>query len=135
MAFVQKRQVLFGECDPAGILYTPRIADHLVEACLAFLSESLGAPVERRMFELGVSLPARALNMEFLRSMTWDDVIDVEVGISRLGSRSFTMAIDGRNSEGESAFRGQLTMVCISMESLKAVTIPKTLRQALQPAA
>jgi acyl-CoA thioesterase FadM len=29
MAFVQKRQVLFGECDPAGILYTPRIADHL----------------------------------------------------------------------------------------------------------
>ena len=123
--------MLFGECDPAGILYTPSIANYLVEASLAFLSARLGSPVERAMFDIGVSLPARALKMDFLRSMTWDDLVRVGVSVAELRSRSFTLTINGRNEDDECAFEGQLTMVCISTQTRKAVSIPDRLREAL----
>lgn len=124
--------MLFGDCDPAGILYTPTIANYLVEACLAFLTERLGAPVERTMFNQGVSLPARAMNIEFLRSMTWDDIIHIEVAVESLRTRSLSLAIHGRNDAGETAFRGELAMVCISTVNRKAVTMPAALKRALE---
>ena len=132
MSFEQERKVLFGDCDPAGILYTPRIANYLVEASLAFLTARLGAPAERTMFDIDISLPARALKMDFLRSMTWDDIVRVGVDVAELRSRSFTLAIHGRNENDESAFEGQLTMVCISTKTRKAVSIPDRLRSVLQ---
>ena len=32
MSFISKRTILFGDCDPAGIVYTPRIGYFVVEA-------------------------------------------------------------------------------------------------------
>jgi acyl-CoA thioesterase FadM len=134
MSWKQSRTVLFGECDPAGIMYTPCIADYVVEATLAFLSHRLGKPVERFMYGLGYSLPARALNMEFFKSMTWDEVIDIEVSIHEMRSRSFTVAVTGRNAGGDKTFQGHLTMVSMSPELGKAVTVPPELKKALEPA-
>ena len=132
MSFVQKRTVLFGECDPAGIMYTPCIADYLVEATLAFLSHRLGNPVERYMYALGYSLPARAMNMEFLKSMTWDEVIEIHVGLSEIRSRSFTVAVSGKNAKGEETFKGHITMVSMSPAEGRAKRIPPELQSALQ---
>ena len=57
MHLVEKRTILFGECDPAGILYTPRICEYIVEGALRFLSTSLGEPFERYVFAQNLSLP------------------------------------------------------------------------------
>ncbi len=132
MPFVQKRTVLFGECDPAGILYTPCIADYVVEATLAFLTDRLGRPVERYMYGLGYSLPARALHMEFFKSMTWDEVIDIEVGVHEMRTRAVTVAVTGRNASGDKTFQGHLTMVSMSPGKGQAVAMPAELRGALE---
>lgn len=58
-AFVHRRRILFGDCDPGGIMYTPRVTHFVIEASLDFLSDRLGGPAERRMFEMGVAPPAR----------------------------------------------------------------------------
>lgn len=79
MSFRTSRVILFGDCDPGGIVYTPRIAHFVVEASLDFLSHALGGPAARRLFGMGVLPPARALSTEFLHPMTWDEVIDIEV--------------------------------------------------------
>ena len=42
MPFITTRTVLFGDCDPAGIVYTPRIAYFVIEAIHEFLSDRLG---------------------------------------------------------------------------------------------
>ncbi len=40
-------------------MYTPRVTHFVIEASLDFLSDRLGGPAERRMFEMGVAPPAR----------------------------------------------------------------------------
>lgn len=133
MNFTQQRTVLFGECDPAGIMYTPHIASYIVEASLAFLSHRLGSPVERFIHGLGYSIPARALTMEFYKSMTWDEIIEIEVTLQELRTRSFTLAVTGRNAQEDKTFQGQLTMVSMSPELGKAVAVPDALRASLEP--
>ena len=77
MPFTTTRTILFGDCDPAGIVYTPRIAYFVIEAIHEFLSDRLGGEGLRKVFAMGILPPARALSIEFLSSMTWDEVISI----------------------------------------------------------
>ena len=66
MKFITKRTILFGDCDPAGIIFTPRVAYFVVEAVHEFLTHILGGPGIRRIFAMDVLPPARAMSIEFL---------------------------------------------------------------------
>jgi len=131
MTFIHKRTVLFGECDPIGIIYTPRISDYLVEASLAFLSHRLNQPCERYLAGLGVGIPARALNIEFLKSMTWDEVISTKVTLEKIGSSSLTLSATGRNASGDLTYTGQITLVFISAADGNITSIPGEIRRSL----
>jgi YbgC/YbaW family acyl-CoA thioester hydrolase len=126
--FMTRRRVLFGECDPGGVVYTPRFADYVAEAILAFLTDRLGAPAERRLAELGVLSPGRALSIEFLRPLTWDDEVVLRVAVVRMSTRSITYAVEALTLDGEVAFRSRLTQVCVSAETKRPVGIPEALR-------
>ncbi|WP_198338927.1 acyl-CoA thioesterase [Lysobacter capsici] len=132
MPFQTSRVILFGDCDPGGVVYTPRIAHFVVEACLDFLSHALGGPAARRLFALGILPPARALSIEFLHPMVWDEVIAIEVVVERLGEHSFTLAVDAANAEGTRTFRASITQVTISPETRRPVPLPLELRTALE---
>lgn len=129
--FKIRRRVLFGDCDPAGFIYTPRIAYFVVEATHEFLSVRLGAPAVRRILELGILPPARALSFEFLSPLTWDDEIDIHVAVAEVRSHSFSFAVEALTSKGYPAFKAQLTQVCVSLETKRPVEVPETLRRAL----
>lgn len=131
MTFISQRNVLFGDCDPAGIVYTPRIAYFVIEAAHDFLTHILGEPAIRALFTMAILPPARALSIEFLAPMVWDDIIDIEVMCEELKTTSFTFLVVGRNSTGEATFRSTLTQVCISAENKRPIAIPEPLRQAL----
>ena len=133
MPFITTRTILFGDCDPAGIVYTPRIAYFAVEAIHEFLSHRLGGEGLRKVFAMGVLPPARALNLEFLSPMTWDEVIDIEVRSEAPGATSFGFAVEGRQASGEVTFRASMTQVCIDAESKQPTGLPDALRQALLP--
>jgi acyl-CoA thioesterase FadM len=132
MAFRTSRVILFGDCDPGGVIYSPRVAHFIVEAGLDFLSHALGGPAARRLFSMGILPPARALSIEFLHPMTWDERIEVEVSVQKLGQHSFTLAIGASNAEGKPTFRGTITQVTISPDSLRPVPLPPELKSALE---
>lgn len=131
MPFKTRRVILFGDCDPGGIVYTPRIAHFVVEAGLEFLSHALGGPAARRLFAMGILPPARALSMEFLRPMAWDDVIDLEVSVEKLAEHSFTLLVAAFDAAGDPTFRATLTQVTVSPETRRPVPLPAELRAAL----
>ena len=131
MTFRTHRTILFGDCDPGGVIYSPRVAHFIVEAGLDFLSHALGGPAARRLFDMGILPPARALSMEFLHPMTWDDVIDIEVVVDRIGQHSFTLQVIATNAEGRHTFRGSITQVTISPDTRRPVALPPELRAAL----
>ena len=129
--FKVRRRVLFGDCDPAGFIYTPRIPYFVVEATHEFLSARLGAPPVRRILELGILPAARALSIEFLSPLTWDDEIEIHVTVSEVRSHSFSFAVEAINSKGLPTFKAKFTQVCVSPETKRPVEVPEELRRAL----
>jgi acyl-CoA thioesterase FadM len=129
--FTTKRTILFGDCDPAGIIFTPRVAYFVVEAVHEFLTFILGGPAIRKIFAMGVLPPARAISIEFFSPMIWDDVIDIDVRCEAPKNSSFSFIVTGRNASGEDTFRSTFTQVCISPDDKRPVPIPEVLRQAL----
>jgi 4-hydroxybenzoyl-CoA thioesterase len=128
--YVVRRKILFGDCDPGGIVYTPRITHFIVEAGLEMLADRLGGPAERKLFELGIGPPARAMSIEYLRPMVWDEELEVHAQITAIGEHSLTSKYEGRVG-GALAFKAELTQVFVGMKSLKTVPIPDPIRAAL----
>lgn len=134
MSFTTHRTILFGDCDPAGIVYTPRISYFVIEAVHDFLTHALGAPAIRAIFAMGILPPARALNIEFLAPMAWDEEIAIQVSSTELSTSSFSFLVEGRNTEAETTFRATLTQVTVSPQSKRPVPLPQALRDALSAA-
>lgn len=128
--FVTKRRVLFGDCDPGGIVYTPRITHFVVEAGLDFLRERLGDGPERRLFDMGIAPPARALSVEFLKPMTWGDLLEIEVNVKEIRVHATVLEFVGRVS-GDKVFTAELTQVIVSTETMTPVPVPEDLRRKL----
>jgi acyl-CoA thioesterase FadM len=132
MPFRTSRVILFGDCDPGGVVYSPRVAHFVVEAGLAFLSHALEGPAARRLFSMNILPPARALSIEFLHPMVWDETIEIEVSVERVGEHSFALLIAASNAEGNKTFRASVTQVTISPETKRPVPLPSELRAALE---
>ena len=132
MPFRTSRVIQFGDCDPGGVVYTPRVAHFVVEAGLAFLSHALDGPAARRLFSMDILPPARALSIEFLQPMVWDETIDIEISVERVGEHSFTLLVSASNVEHNIAFRATITQVTISPQTRRPVPLPLELRAALE---
>ena len=129
--YIIKRTVLFGDCDPAGYIYTPRVTYYVVEAVNEFLSSILGGSAIRKIIELGVLPPARALSIEFTAPIKWDDVLEIKVAIKDISKHSFTFSVVALNKEEVKVFIASFTQVCVSPETKKPVEIPAELKNAL----
>lgn len=133
--FVVRRRVRFGDCDPGGVIYTPRLSYFVVEAVLDFLSQRLGGPAERRLIDMGILPPARALSIEFLSPLAWDDEVEIHVCVAELRTHAVVFSVAGHAANGAKAFTAQLTQVCVSRETRRPVNIPAALRAALSESA
>ncbi|OYU68104.1 MAG: thioesterase [Burkholderiales bacterium PBB5] len=132
--FTTNRTVLFGDCDPAGVIYTPRVGHFIVEAVLEFQAWLLGGPAARSILAMGIQPPAKALSVVFIAPLTWDEQIELAVSCAAIGETSFTCEVLARRLDGGPVFSGTLTQVCVSPHSRRPVAIPTALCQALQGA-
>ncbi len=130
-AFIIKRKVRFGDCDPGGVLYTPRIGYFVVEAILDFVSTCLGTSAERGIMDLGVLPPARSLKVDFLKPMAWDDELEIRVFLKEIRRSAFVFSVVGFVS-GDKTFSAELTQVCIDSKTKQPVEVPTKLREALE---
>jgi len=127
-----KRKVLFGDCDPEGIVYTPRFSYFVLEAVHEALAVWLEGPGLRTLMNFKVLPPARALSLEFLHPVTWDDELTIQVSVSNVGAHSFSFSVEGRLPSEVVAFVASLTQVCVSPETKQVVAVPAQLRALLQ---
>ncbi|MBX2873851.1 MAG: acyl-CoA thioesterase [Saprospiraceae bacterium] len=130
-AFVVHRKVRFGDCDPGGILYTPRIGHFIVEALIDFISACFNAPAERSMFELGIAPPARAFSVEFLKPMVWDDDLMIHVRLKEIRNSAFVFSLNGFVKD-DKVFSSEFTQVCVDPESMRPVPVPEKMREVLE---
>ena len=128
--FVVRRKVKWGECDPAGVVYTPVFAEYVISAAELFYGSLFGsAPRMRR--ELAFETPTRALSFDF-RSPLWpDDEFDMAVSVRNIASRTYTLGISASKS-GTPVFDSELTPICLKQDERRAIEIPARLRSRLE---
>lgn len=145
-----QRTILFGDCDPEGIVYTPRFSYFAVEAIQDALTVWLEDKTEdstkgsqrsgglRKLMSHGIMPPARAFSLEFHHPVTWDDELSLKVWVCQITERSFSFQVEAwletsrlSNSENILAFSAKLTQVCVSRESHVSMPLPEDLRARL----
>jgi 4-hydroxybenzoyl-CoA thioesterase len=99
---VARRTIAFGDCDPAGIAYTPR----LVAICLEAIDEAWKVILDGEgWFELtadhGRGSPFVSIAMEFTAPVTPRTPLDLEVRLSRVGQTSLTFEVAAIQDGGE----------------------------------
>ena len=128
--------MLFGDCDPAGIVYTPRVAYYVVESIHEIFDRKLGGSALGAIFAMDIVPPARNLTIDYTYPMRWGDELEISVRVKEVRSRSFTFAVEAvlvsAGPERVVAFTGTLTQVCASPKTLQPIEIPPELRATLE---
>jgi YbgC/YbaW family acyl-CoA thioester hydrolase len=126
-ALVVRRAARWGECDPAGIVYTPRFLDWVIEAVEAFFATVLQVPWLDLRRSHGLASPMARVSLDFKRPVAAGDEIDVELVVARIGRTSLTFAITGRR-RSEPCFTAEVTTVFVDMASDTPTRVPDLLR-------
>jgi acyl-CoA thioesterase FadM len=129
--FVVRRQVRWGECDPAGVVYTASFSDYVVCVAELFYGSLFGGTPQAVKHQHGFGTPTRALDFDFRRSLWPDDVFDVSVDVAEIRTRTFTLRMTARKADGEIAFIARLTPICIQRGVRESIEMPAVLRAAL----
>jgi YbgC/YbaW family acyl-CoA thioester hydrolase len=126
-----RRRVKWGECDPAGVVYTVNYSEYVASAFELFMTTLLDGPLQTMKQRYGLATPARALALEFLAPLRPDDEFVMTITVADVRVRSFDLAIDARSAEGDETFRAKLAAIAVAPSTRKAVPIPDVLRRAL----
>ena len=121
-----RRRVIWGECDPAGVVYTPRFADYAASAATWFIRV-----VARPGLGDAVGTPMKAMTFEFFKTMKPDEVFDMVVFVTAIRERTFDLRIDARGLDGDRRFSATMTPILIERATFKSVAIPDSCRKIL----
>ena len=116
-----RRTVAFGDCDPAGIVYTPR----LVAICLEAIDEAWKAILDGDgWFELtadhGRGSPFVSIAMEFMAPVTPRTALDLVVRLSKVGQTSLTFEVVA-SQYGNQCCKGTFTSVVVDLKEMRKV--------------
>ncbi|EJN17882.1 hypothetical protein PMI36_05299 [Pseudomonas sp. GM79] len=129
---IVRRQVRWGDCDPAQVVYTPRFAEYAVAAAAFFFDDVFGKAFIARRADKSFGYPLRALSFEFEKSLTPHELFDMRVEVSAIRSRTFELTITGLRLDGEVAFRCLFVPICIAVDERRALPLPAEVRTALE---
>jgi acyl-CoA thioester hydrolase len=128
---VVRRRVKWGECDPAGVVYTVTFSEYVISAAELFYGALFETTPQRAKREQGFGTPSRALSFDFRRSLRPDDEFEMTVTVAEVHSRTYVLDITASTPQGEVVFVATLTPVCVARDERRSIEIPAAFRQAL----
>ncbi|MCW0233224.1 MAG: acyl-CoA thioesterase [Ferrovibrio sp.] len=130
--FAAARIVQWGECDPAGMVYTTQFLDYVMETLEAFWRDVIGYSFLRLHKELGFGSPTVSTKLDFQRALKGGDPFTVELRVEKLSRSTITYDFKGRNAAGEVCFTGTHVSCIVDEKILKSVEIPDTIRGPIE---
>jgi acyl-CoA thioester hydrolase len=132
--FRASRIVEFGETDMAGIVHFSNFFRYMESAECAFL-RSLGLGVKIEWEGQAIGFPRVAATCDYVSPARFEDVLDVDVVIVRIGEKSVTYGFDFTR-RGEPIAKGRVTSVCcrvLAAHQWQSIDIPASYRARLEP--
>ena len=125
--------VTWGDCDPARIAYTARLPAFALEAINGWWEAHLDGDGWYQMeLDRNVGTPFVKLSMEFSSPVTPRHKLMCEVFPTRLGEKSITFTVMGRQ-DGTLCFAGSFTCVFTIADQFKSQAAPPDLRAIIEP--
>jgi len=124
--FKTTRRVEFHETDAAGIMHFAVFFKFMEEAEHELL-RSLGLSVVSQDEQGAISWPRVAARCDYQASVKFEDLVDIEVRVVRIGQKSVTYEF-GFTHQGNAVATGQITAVCCRFQpdgTPRSVAIPK----------
>ena len=134
--FRTTRRVEFVDTDMAHIVHFSNFFRWMESAEVEFL-RSLGLSVNMPWKEMKLGFPRVAASCDFLKPVTFQDVLDITVSVKRIGRKSITYSFEFFH-QGEVIARGQITAVCVREfpdQSFTSLEIPDEIRAKFPPVA
>ena len=111
MLYHRRYPIEFNHCDPAGIVFYPRYFEMTNHVCENFFREAVGVSYTAMMKD-GAGVPTARIETDFKAPSRLGDVLEVTLGIKRLGGSSVTFEIVAM-CEGQHRLTATLTLVWV----------------------
>lgn len=121
--YVHRLQVRYAETDQMGRVHHANYLLYLEEARTRWLAQAgcSYAELERE----GVGLPVRSVQIRYFEAALYEDVLEVELSVSRLRGASVTLeGLIRRASDAQRIARGTVELACIRMHPTAPQVIP-----------
>ena len=126
MTVQHELEITFGDADPAGIAYYPRILDFCHRAFEAFFEKAVGEPYATTFLTHNIGYPTVALSAEFGAPMRFGERIVVSVSIEKVTTKSVTFVYAFRRAkDGVLCATVRNIAASTSRETFRAVPIPE----------
>jgi acyl-CoA thioesterase FadM len=131
--FVHRREIFWGDTDPAKIAYTGRFSDFLLEAIESFYRARLGTDWSRITFEEDLGTPFVSLAFEFKSPVTTREPLAITVLVEKFGRSSVSYSVNANGAlTRELRFAGAATNVWVRASAMKPIAIPEKYRAVLE---
>jgi len=131
--FRTTRLVEFHDTDMAGIMHFASFF-HYMESAEHELLRSTGFSIFSTLDGEALSFPRVAVSCEFRSPARCEDLLDIEIRISRLGTKSVTYQFSFAHA-GREVAQGRMTAVCCRVDPshpLESVPIPSVVMEKLK---
>ena len=128
--FVHNVRVRYAECDRQGVVFNAHYFAYFDLAMTELWRSALGR--YDAMIERGIDMVVAEAQARFLDAARFDDEIDLEVAVERLGTTGSTTR-HRVVRDGDVLVEGVLRHVFVEPETLEKKPIPDWLRTALEP--
>jgi len=123
--------VSWGHCDPAGIIYTPRVLDYAIETLETWNRDILGVTWFKLNREMSLGFPTVRSELDFLKPPKVDDMVTLKLDVIDVGRSSLTTLVTGQDSQGRDFFRVKLVSCLISVPEYAPQEIPAEFRRRI----
>jgi acyl-CoA thioester hydrolase len=127
--FVHRLRVRFHECDPQGVVFYAQYFAYVDVALTEMWREAFGSYGD--VVAAGTDVVVVEAGATFRTSARFDDELDVELRIERLGTTSMAMATAVRR-EDELLVDGRIVHVFVDAATMGKKAIPDHMRAALE---
>ncbi len=130
--FRHRMRVRWAECDQQGIVFYANYLAYFDLAMTELYREAMGA--YQAMLDLDVDMVVAEAGIRYRGSARFDDEIELQATITRLGKTSTTTALAiERVDDGSALVEGELRHVCVDPQAMRSCPLPATVRAALEP--
>jgi acyl-CoA thioester hydrolase len=135
--FLIRERVRWGDCDPMGIIRYDAYM-RFFELGESEMFRAAGISYASFAERFGITLPRRAMHLEYPSPPRLDELIELAVYISEVGATSLRLHFDAYGDGGQLRMEGYLVLVCVydgpdRGDAIRTMPWPPDFLSALEP--